>query len=592
MSVAGVGIVIVRKLGLPAILGYLIAGVIVGPFTFDNPIIEDVETIRRLADLGLVLLLFALGLEFGWERVRQVGLKVLFIGAVEVTLMITLGYQLGLAFGWTATESVFLGAAMSISSSAVLVKMLRDAGELYGPRGRLIVGILVVEDFAAVALLSVLSGVATGGTTDVEGVGQIAIKLAIFTGAALVSGALIAPRLISAVAKLKSSDTLLIASLAMAFSLALVAEELGISAAAGAFLIGAVLGDSEHSKQIIHRMEPVRDVFAALFFVSIGMLINVHEFVTFIGPAILVAVVFTFGKMIATTIATFFAGYDGRTSLQTGMGMPQSGEFSLAMVKIGADNGAVGAFLYPVIAVTTAITALTYPLFFAGSNVVANMLERRSPSWLKSYVNILDIWLTALQRAFSFKSPTALAIQRSGKLALLSMVLISVLLGIGTFSLRFSANLSSWLRIDESLVGLGISAGVLALCLPSGFVLWRQLSGMAELLSKSAFRPITRIGRDWNPKTAEALLRDSMMAGIVLLLGIWAIPFISNLLKIGEFSVPIPIIILLALGLIFARSVVKLHSALQTTLAQTMLGPDPAKKPDEESSLPTDSKEN
>ncbi|MDA0596968.1 MAG: hypothetical protein O2974_08195 [Chloroflexi bacterium] len=115
---------------------------------------------------------------------------------------------------------------------------------------------------------------------------------------------------------------------------------------------------------------------------------------------------------------------------------------------------------------------------------------------------------------------------------------------------------------------------------------------MAELLSKSAFRPMTRIGRDWNPKTAEVVMRDSMMAGIVLLLGIWAIPFITNLLKIGEFSVPIPIIILLALGLIFARSVVKLHSALQTTLAQTMLGQDPAKKPAEESSLPTDSEEN
>jgi len=265
MSVAGIGIVVMRRLGLPSILGYLIAGVIVGPFTFDNPIVEDVATIRRLADLGLVLLLFALGLEFGWERVRQVGLKVLFIGAVEVTLMIALGYQLGLAFGWTGTEAIFLGAAMSISSSAILVKMLRDSGQLYGPRGRLIVGILVVEDFAAVALLSVLSGVATGDTANIEDIGQIALKLAIFTAAALVSGALIAPRVIAIVAKLKSSDSLLIASLAMAFGLALVAEELGISAAAGAFLIGAVLGDSEHSDQIIHRMEPVRDVFAALF---------------------------------------------------------------------------------------------------------------------------------------------------------------------------------------------------------------------------------------------------------------------------------------------------------------------------------------
>jgi len=573
MGVAGLGIVIVRRLGLPSILGYLIAGVLIGPFTFDNPIIEDLETIRRLADIGLVLLLFALGLEFGWERVRQVGLKVLFIGAVEITLMIALGYQLGIAMGWTGTESIFLGAAMSISSSAVLVKMLRDNGELSGNRGRLIVGILVVEDFAAVALLSILSGVATEGTASIQDVGQIAIKLAIFSGAALVGGALIAPRLVRMVAKLRSSDSLLVASLAMAFGLALVAEELGISAAAGAFLIGAVLGDTDYSEQITHRMEPVRDVFAALFFVSIGMLINVHEFLDFLVPAILVSVVFTFGKLFAITASTFVMGFDRRLSLRTGMGMPQTGEFSLAMVKVGADHGAVSGFLYPVVAVTTAITALTYPIFFGSADKVADFFDRRSPSWLKRYVELLDLWLTALQRAFKFNSPAAKQIQVAGRNSLIALALMSVLLGVGTFSLSFTTQLSVWTRLEPNIVGLVISGIVVALCIPSGFVLWRQISSMADLLSKSAYRPVGRIGFDWNTTRAEELIRDSLLAGVVILLGLWALPFIVRLLAIGELSVPIPILVLIALGLVFAKSVRSLHGVLQETLSQTMMGP-------------------
>ena len=575
MGVAGVGIVIVRRIGLPSILGYLIAGVLVGPFTFDNPIVKDTETIRRLADIGLVLLLFALGLEFGWERVRQVGLKVLFIGAVEITLMITLGYQLGLAMGWTGTESIFLGAAMSISSSAVLVKMLRDNGELSGNRGRLIVGILVVEDFAAVALLSILSGVATEGTASIQDVGQIAVKLAIFSGVSLVGGALIAPRLIRMVAQLKSSDAMLVASLAMAFGLALVAEELGISAAAGAFLIGAVLGDTEYSEQITHRMEPVRDVFAALFFVSIGMLINVHDFLDFVVPAILVSVVFTFGKLFAVTTSTFVVGFERRLSLRTGMGMPQSGEFSLAMVKTGADHGAVAGFLYPVVAVTTAITALTYPLFFYGADRAANFLDKHSPRWLKRYVEILDLWLSALQRTFRFESPAAKAIQNAGRNSLIALALMSVLLGVGTFALSFTSQLSDWTKLEPNIIGLVISGIVVALCVPSGFVLWRQISELADLLSKSAYRPVGGIGLAWNADRAEQLIRDSMLAGVVILLGLWALPFVVRLLELGELSVPIPILFLLALGLVFARSVRSLHGVLQETLSQTMMGPSP-----------------
>ena len=163
MVVAGVVTLLFRRLRQPVILGYLIAGVIIGPYVLPLFSITDIDTISMLADLGLILLLFAIGLEFSWDKIRQVGMSVLMIGGIEITIMVCLGYGLGQMLGWSAIDSIFLGAALHISSSAIIVKMLRDMGKSRLMSSRLIVGILVVEDFAAIAIVAVLSGVATTG---------------------------------------------------------------------------------------------------------------------------------------------------------------------------------------------------------------------------------------------------------------------------------------------------------------------------------------------------------------------------------------------------------------------------------------------
>ena len=230
---------------MPPVLGYLLAGVIVGPFTFAGinfgPFtdlrgpVQNLGTIRLLADLGLVFLLFGIGLEIGWQRIRQIGLRVIIIGFVEMTTMFVLGYEIAYLLGWTPLEQVFLGAALSISSSAILIKMLRDTGTLFDPQGRIIVGVLLVEDFVAVIMLTVLSGIATTGGANIGDIGALAAKLAIFGTAALAFGALLAPRLIRYIARFESEEVTLITSLALCFSLALAGYELGLSAAAGGF---------------------------------------------------------------------------------------------------------------------------------------------------------------------------------------------------------------------------------------------------------------------------------------------------------------------------------------------------------------------
>lgn len=576
MAVAGVAIVIFRRLNQPPILGYLIAGVIVGPFTLPlfgiHPPITNTESIRLLADLGLVLLLFALGLEFGWSRIRQMGLRVILIGTIEIIFMIALGYELATLMGWSATEAIFLGAALSISSSAIIVKVLRDTGKLFTPYGRLIVGILVVEDFAAVILLSVLSGVATTGTATLGDVIPLLTKLVAFLVTAIFVGGLFAPRIINFVARFQSRETLLIVSLALCFGLGLVAETLGLSAAAGAFIIGTVLGDSEHSEELVRTMAPVRDIFAALFFVSIGMLIDVALVGDFLVPALIVSAVFIVGKIIADTIGTFIAGHDGRTSLNVGMGASQMGEFSLAMTKVGVDHSAIGAFMYPVVAVATAITALVYPFVTRSSNAVTDILQRRSPRLLHEYVDSLSRALISMRAAFNLQNEVANHIRRSGRVIMVNFGVVVVLIGLGTFALTFAAELGALVKLQESVLGLVVGAAVVVLCIPPAMFIWRALQRMTNELSGAIINREVVSFSLWGRADLHDILRHSILIVMVALLTIWSLPFISQLVILGGFSTPIPIILLLGIVAMMWRVAFKIHKSLVSAFSRTFLG--------------------
>jgi CPA2 family monovalent cation:H+ antiporter-2 len=572
MAVAGVAIVIFRRLNQPAIMGYLLAGLLVSPLALPHINVADIESIRRLADLGLLLLLFAIGLEFGWQRIRQIGGRVVLIGAVEISLLMALGYAAGIFLGWSGTEAIFLGAALSISSSAIIVKVLRDSGKLFAPEGRLIVGILVVEDVIAVILLSVLSGVATTESASLRHVGFLVGKLAVFLVSALFFGALFAPRLINFVARFRSQETLLIVSLALCFGLALVAEQLGISGAAGAFLIGTVLGDTQHSRDLAHTMSSVRDMFAALFFVSIGMLVDLSLIGQFIVPALIVTVVFVLGKVVANTVGTFLAGHDGRTSLAVGMGMPQIGEFSLAMVKVGADNAAVGPFLYPVVAATTAITSLTYSYIVRSTDAVVSFCASRSPRLLQQYVAQVSAWLVSARATFNLRGEVSSHIRNSGRIILLNFGLIVVLITSATVVLRFTPDIAGLVGVHESMVGLVVSGVVVALCVPPVVVMWRALRTLTDDLSHHIIRSRSSSSGVRSVENLRALIRYSILIFLTIALAVWSLPLVSQLLLLGRFSAPLPILLLLLVAGLTIRAAFKIHSVLEDTFRQTFLG--------------------
>jgi len=571
MVVAGAITLLFRKLRQPPILGYLIAGLIVGPYTLPTPPVTDIHTISLLADLGLVLLLFGLGLEFSWSKIRQIGLAVLLIGAFEILTMIYLGYSLGQLMGWSKLDSIFLGAALHISSSAIIVKILRDTGKLDAVSSRLVVGILVVEDFAAVIILTVLSGVSTTGTASIGDVGALVLRLVVFIAASLTLGAVIVPRVIKFTHQFRSKEALIITALALCFAMALIGKYLGLSVAAGAFLMGSLIGDTEHSEEIAELVSPIRDMFAAIFFVAIGMLINVSEFGSFIVPGIIVTVVFILGKVLSNTLATFTSGYDGRTALQTGMNQPIMGEFSLAIAKLGMDRGVVAAPIYPVITIATALTSLTAPYIMRAATPVGDLLNRKSPALLKTYVLRLTDWLGALRATFTRNSEVARKVRHSITNIFINVLIVIVVIGVGTLSLSSVQNLSWFSDIRDDIIGLVFGFVLLMLCMPSFVVIWRNLQSLVDeatvyVLSR---RKSTRL---WQREAVRIVLRDSILLVLSIFMLMWFIPFITSLLALGSYALAVPLLVLAVILYLLVRWVRHIHGQVEQNFARILLG--------------------
>ena len=437
MVVAGVVTLVLRRLRQPPVLGYLLAGLVLSPYFVPFYSVNDIHSIGLLADIGLVLLLFGVGLEFGWSKIRQIGIAALIIGGVEIATMISLGYGLGRLLGWSETDALFLGAAMHISSSAIIVKVLKDLGRFNLVSTRLVVGVLVVEDFAAVIIIALLSGIHSPGIAGIGNIPSLVLKVVIFGVVSLTLGAIFVPRIIAFTHRFNSRETLLIVSLGLCFALALISKELGLSVATGAFLMGALVGDTGQSEDVIEVMSPVRDMFAALFFVAIGMLIDISKFREFLVPALIVTVVFVVGKILSNTIGAIISGYAARDSLRVGMSMPQMGEFSLAVAKVGTDQGTLTAPLYPVIAVATTLTSVVYPFLTRYADAVGEFLERKSPRLLREYMVHLNDWALTIRKSFPRRSEEAREIQKKARTILINLLILIVIIIVGTFALQY-----------------------------------------------------------------------------------------------------------------------------------------------------------
>lgn len=395
MTVAAFITLSCHRLRIPVVLGYIVAGLIVGPHTPPYSLVKDPHSIEILSELGVVFLLFAIGLEFSLSRLMKVGLVAFMAATLEILLMITIGYFLGRAFGWGFMDSLFLGAILSISSTTIIAKVLMETKKIGEKFAQVILGILIIEDLLAIVIIAVLSGLATSGAVAVDAMVQAVLRVAVFTIAALAAGFLVVPRLLRHLEKIDIPETLVVSVLGLCFAGALAAAKSGFSVALGAFLVGAVIAETKQIKKVIHQIEPIRDMFTAVFFVAVGMMIDPAVIGRYWLPILVITLVTVAGKVFSCSLATFIAGYKPNTALLVGLGLAQIGEFSFIIASLGETTEVTSGFLYPITVSVSAVTTLTTPLLMRSSPRIIQALKKAVPERVGLFVGLYTSWVNS-----------------------------------------------------------------------------------------------------------------------------------------------------------------------------------------------------
>lgn len=458
--VAGVTTVVFQRLRQPVVFGYLIAGMIVGPH-IPIPLVADSATIQVLSELGVILILFYLGLQFSLQKLFRVGRTAGVIALVLSSLMVWLGYSMGRIFGWTPLECFYAGALLAVSSTTIIVKTLMDQG-IRARYTEVVIGICVFDDIIGIFLIAILTTLSAGTAISPGDLAMTGGRLAGFLALLLVIGMLAVPRLVRAVVRLERPETTLVASVGICFACALLARTFGYSVALGAFLGGALVAESGAGRQVERLVEPVRDVFAAVFFVSVGMLIDpllVREYwVAIVAYTVLVVV----GRTVGGTLGTFLAGYGIRSSVRTGMSLALIGEFSFIIAGLGISTGATRNFLYPIAVTVAAITTLLAPRLMRWSNPAADWIDRRLPKPLRTFAALYGSWVQQL----GIGGETGTASGRNRRLVLMMLIdyalLLSVPLAVSAGRIRIAEGIASATGLSPVAARYAVTAAAVA----------------------------------------------------------------------------------------------------------------------------------
>ncbi len=380
LGAAGFTTLIFKKLKQPVVLGYIIAGILVGPHFSIFPTVSDLPNIQIWAEIGVIFLLFGLGLEFSFKKLTKVGGAASITAITEVLGMLGIGYVTGQLLGWSHMDSLFLGGILSISSTTIIIRAFDELGVKNQKFAGLVFGALIVEDLVAILLMVLLSTVSI--SQQFEGAEMISsvLKLGFFLILWFVAGILIVPSFLRRAQKLMSSETILIVSLSLCLLMVLLATEAGFSPALGAFIMGSILAETTYVHKIERIIQPVKDLFGAIFFVSVGMLIDPQVLVEYAGPVVIITIVTIIGKAISTLVGALAAGQTLKHSVQAGLSLSQIGEFSFIIATLGVSLKVTSDFLYPIAVAVSAITTFTTPYMIKYSIPIYEFIQKRVPT--------------------------------------------------------------------------------------------------------------------------------------------------------------------------------------------------------------------
>jgi len=447
LCVAAITTVLFQRLRQPVVFGYLLAGMIVGPH-IPIPITVDEGMVETLSELGVILLLFSLGLEFSLRKLFQIGPTAGLVAVAQSSGMVWLGYVLGQMFGWTTLESVYAGAIIAISSTTIIAKAFEEQ-KVKGKFTDIVLGVLIIEDLIGIFLIAILTTVSSGTAVSASSLAITAARLATFLVGLVGIGLLLIPRTVRAVVRMNRPETTLVASIGICFAAALLALSFGYSVALGAFIAGSLVAESGEEKVVEHLIRPVRDMFAAIFFVAVGMLIDPTILAQHWAAVLAFSVIVVVGKVIFVSVSSFLTGYSPRTSVQAGMSLAQIGEFSFIIAAVGLSSGATRAFLYPIAVAVSAITTLTTPWLIRAAGPAAQWVDRKLPAPLQTFASLYGSWIERIRRSPAGATPISPSRGLVRLLLLDAVLIVGVVIGAALESGRVSALIGSWTGLAE-----------------------------------------------------------------------------------------------------------------------------------------------
>ncbi|HRE51980.1 MAG TPA: cation:proton antiporter [Flavitalea sp.] len=534
---------IFRRIKQPLVLGYIIAGLIVGPYTSITPTVADNDNVKTLADIGVIFLLFSLGLEFSFKKLMRVGGSASITAFVEIIFITLAGYLAGKGLGWSTMDSLFLGGMLASSSTTIIIKAFDELGVKTKQFARIVFGVLVVEDIVVILLMVLLSTVAVSQQFEGTELLMTVLKLLFFLVLWFIAGIFLLPTVLKKAKRLLDEETLLILSIGLCLGMVVVATQVGFSAELGAFIMGSIMAETTSAEKVEHLIKPVKDLFGAVFFVSVGMLIDPATIMEYKWPVLLITLLTLFGKFFSTTLGAIFSGQPLKQSVQVGMSMAQIGEFAFIVASLGLSLGVTSDFLFPIAVGASAITTFTTPY----------MIKYSEPfyGWL---VRILPVrWVTALNNYSS--STQNIQAESAWKVLLKSYANIAitngiVLLALILLSIKFLIPfLSEYVEDDttSSIIGLVVSLGI------ATPFLWAL---MAKRPDSMAYRELWLDKKySHGPLLVVEVTRNVLG---ILLIGFWVDRLFSTKVAI-LLALPIIVIVLL----VFSKRIQKFYQRIE-----------------------------
>ena len=438
LVVAGIVTLIFKKLKQPLVLGYIVAGFLVSPNMPYTASVIDHEGVHLWADIGVMFLLFSLGLDFSFKKILKMGASPVISTCTIIFCMSMLGVLVGYSFGWSKMDCIFLGGMLAMSSTTIIYKAFDDLGLRQQQFAGLVMSVLILEDILAIVMMVMLSAIASGNNPDGGQMLGSIMKIGFFLILWLIVGIFAVPLFLKQVRKLINNEVLLVVSLGLCCAMAVFSTKVGFSSAFGAFIMGSILAETIEAEKIEKLVEPVKNLFGAIFFVSVGMLVDPKILVDYAGPIALLVLTILVGQAVFGTFSFMLGGESLKSAMRCGFSMAQIGEFSFIIASLGLSLGVISDFLYPVVVAVSVITTFLTPYMIRLATPVYSRLERHLPKRLIQSLNRLSMGNTHTQEQSKWKKLLA---QMAVNTLIYSILTMAAIVVMFTFFLPFMREL-------------------------------------------------------------------------------------------------------------------------------------------------------